>query len=206
MPKNVVIIGAGGHAKVIADIILCSGDKVIGFLDDNEEKQGQIIYKDIKVIGKVANYTKCKDDYFIIAIGDNHTRAKIAESLDVKYYTAIHPKSVVADTAKISEGTAIMAGSIINSDTQIGAHCIINTMSSVDHDNTINNFVHISPGVHLAGKVFVGEYTWICAGTTIINNINVCENVIVGAGSTVIKSIEHPGTYIGTPAQKMEVK
>ena len=204
MPKNVVIIGAGGHAKVIADIILCSGDNIVGFLDDNKEKQGRIIYEDYKVIGKISDAKKYKDNYFIIAIGENFVRSEISEKLNVKYYTAIHPKSVIADTVKIGEGSAVMAGAVINPDTKIGKHCIINTSCSIDHDNTIQNYVHISPGAHLAGKVFIEEYTWICAGVTVINNVSISSDVVVGAGATVTKNITMQGTYVGTPARRTE--
>lgn len=205
MPKNVVIIGAGGHAKVIADIILLSGDNLLGFLDDNEEKQNSEVYKGYKVIGKISDAEKHKENYFIIAIGDNHTRGNIANKLQgLKWYTAIHPNAIIADTAKIGDGTAIMAGVVINVDSEIGNHCIVNTSSSIDHDNNIEDFVHISPGAHLAGKVYVGQYSWICAGSTIINNINIRDNVIIGAGATVINNINEQGTYIGTPAKRIK--
>ncbi len=202
MAKDVIIIGAGGHAKVIADIILCSGDNLIGFLDDDKKKQDKTIYKGHKVIGRIADFRKYEDGYFIIAIGDNNVRAKIADWLDAKIYTAIHPKATIADTVEIGEGTAVMAGAVINADTKIGRHCIINTSCSIDHDNMIDDFVHISPGAHLAGKVYIGNYSWICAGATIINNINIRNDVIIGAGATVIENINHPGTYIGTPARR----
>ena len=204
MPKDVVIIGAGGHAKVIADIILCSGDNIVGFLDDNKYKQGRTIYKDHKVIGKISDVKKYEENYFIIAIGDNYRRSDIAEKLDLKYYTAIHPKAIIADTVKIGEGTAIMAGVVINPDTKIGKHCIINTACSIDHDNTIQDFVHISPGAHLAGTVFIEEYTWVCAGVTVANNVSISSDVIVGAGATVLKNITMAGTYVGTPARRTE--
>lgn len=203
MSKKVVIIGAGGHAKVIADIILINGDDIVGFLDDSEEKQGKAIYKDHKVIGKISDAKKYKENYFIIAIGNNAKRAEISEKLNVKYYTAIHPKAVIADTVKIGEGSTIMAGVVINPDTKIGNHCIINTCCSIDHDNTIRNYVHVSPGAHLAGKIYIGERTWICAGVTIINSVNISSDVIVGAGATVIKDILMAGTYVGTPARRV---
>lgn len=204
MPKKVVIIGAGGHAKVIADIVLLNGDNLVGFLDDSDEKQGSEIFKGYKVIGRVSEADEYSDDHFVIAIGDNHTRAQIAESLNVKFYTAVHPTAVIADTVKIGEGTVIMAGSIINPDTTIGKHCIINTLCSIDHDNHIEDYVHISPGAHLAGTVSVGKHSWICTGASIINNISVSSDAIIGAGATVIKNIENTGTYVGTPARRVK--
>ena len=205
MPKNVVIIGAGGHAKVIADIVLLCGDNLLGFLDNNEEKQNSVVYKERKVIGKISDAEKYKETYFIVAIGDNHIRGKIAkEHQGLNWYTAIHPNTTIADTVKIGDGTAIMAGVVINADSEIGNHCIVNTSSSIDHDNIIDDYVHISPGAHLAGKVFVGQYSWICTGATIINNINIRDNIIVGAGATVIKNINEQGTYVDTPAKRIK--
>lgn len=203
MSKNVIIIGAGGHAKVIADIVLLNGDKLVGFLDDDEEKQGKDIYKKYRIIGKLSNIENHKDNLFVIAIGDNHTRAKIADSLNVNYYTAIHPNAIIADTVKIGEGTVVMAGAIINPDTAIGKHCIINTQCSIDHDNRIGDYVHVSPGAHLAGTVSVGDYSWICTGATIINNTSIKNDIIIGAGATVISDAVESGTYVGTPAKKM---
>ena len=201
MPKNVVIIGAGGHAKVIADIVLLSGDNLVGFLDDDERKQGLTIFKQYKVIGKISDSEKYQDSYFIIAIGDNARRAEISESLKVKYYTAIHPKAIIADTVKIGEGTVVMAGAVINPSTKIGKHCIVNTSCSIDHDNTLEDYVHISPGAHLAGTVYIEEYTWICAGATVSNNVSISSDIIVGAGATVLKNLSTAGTYVGTPAR-----
>lgn len=124
MKKRVIIVGAGGHGKVIADIIEKAEDKVVGFLDDNET--GKIFGYD--VIGKIADIKKFQyKNNFVIAIGDNYLRKQIAEQNDVEWYTAIHPSVQVAKGVKIGSGTVIMAGSIINSGAKIGRHVIVNT-------------------------------------------------------------------------------
>ena len=205
MPKNVVIIGAGGHAKVIADIITKSNDNVIGFLDDNLDIQNKTIYLNKTVLGTTKDIDKYKEYYYIIGIGNNNIRENIANSYDLKWYTAIHPNAIIANEVSIEEGSVVMAGSIINTGTKIGKHCIINTKSSLDHDNIIENYVHISPGATLAGTVHIKEKIWICAGATIINNITIAKNNIIGAGSVVIKDInEENGTYVGVPARKIK--
>lgn len=204
MPKNVVIIGAGGHAKVIADIITKSNDNVIGFLDDNLDIQNKTIYLNKTVLGTTKDIDKYKEYYFVIGIGNNNIRENIANSYDLKWYTAIHPNAIIANEVSIEEGSVAMAGSIINTGTKIGKHCIINTKSSLDHDNMIEDYVHISPGATLAGTVHIKEKTWICAGATIINNITIAKNNIIGAGSVVIKNInEENGTYVGVPARRV---
>ena len=205
MSKNIIIIGAGGHAKVIADIITKSDDNLIGFLDDNLDIQNKTIYLDKKVIGTIKDIDKYKECYFIIGIGNNNIRENIANTYNLKWHTVIHPSAIIANEVSIGEGSVVMAGVIVNPGTKIGKHCIINTKSSLDHDSIIENYVHISPGATLAGTVHIKEKTWICAGVTIINNIKVAKNNIIGAGSVVIKDIkEENGTYVGVPARKIK--
>ena len=142
MQKKVIIIGASGHARVIADIIKESKDKLVGFLDDNQDIQGNKIYEDKIVLGTTSkkDIEKYKDFYFIIGIGSNNVRKIISNKYpNLKWYTAIHPKAVIGSEVSIGEGTAIMAGTVINTGTKVGKHCIINTCSSLDHDNLIGN-------------------------------------------------------------------
>ena len=200
--KNVIILGASGHAKVIAEVINKSGDNVVGFLDDDLSLKGKIVYLDKKVLGTIDDINKYKDNYFIIGIGNNKIRKEISSKYnDLKWYIAIHPSAIVAENVEIKEGTVIMPGVVINPGTVIGKHCIINTSSSIDHDNKIGDYVHISPGTHLAGRVTVGKSTWICIGVSVINNITIGCNDIIGAGAVVIKDIlEDNKVYVGVPA------
>lgn len=211
MHKKVVIIGAGGHAKVIADIIQKSGDIVYGFLDDNLKK-GTIILnnENLKVIGDLnSRFTlpiTQPELEFVIAIGDNNRRKEIAETKipNIKYYTAIHPSANIGLDVSMGEGTVVMANACINASTKIGKHCIINTASVIEHDNLINNYVHISPNATLCGTVKVGNCTHVGAGAIIINNTNITDNCIIGAGATVVNDINEKGTYIGVPAKKIK--
>ena len=204
MSKGVIIMGAGGHAKVVADIILSSGDNLVGFLDDDNTKQGEVIYKEYRVIGKISDSCKYKDKSFVVAIGDNHVRAEIVNKYDgLMWHVAVHPRAVIADTAKIGSGTVVMAGVVVNPDTTVGRHCILNTACSIDHDNVVGDYVHISPGANLAGTVSVGDYSWICIGATVINDISIVENVVLGAGATVTDDINESGVYVGTPARRI---
>lgn len=209
MSKNVVIIGAGGHAKVIADIIEKSKDKVYGFLDDHIEKETVIIkQKEIKVIGKVKDCIQLQKEYpeleFIIGIGNNYSRKDIVETYpNLKYYIAIHPSSEIALDVKVEKGTVVMANTCINTSAQIGRHCIINTGAIIEHDDIIEDYVHISPNATLSGTVVVKELTHIGSGAVIKNGINICEKCIIGAGSVVVKDIYESGTYIGVPSKKM---
>ncbi len=201
MPTEVIIIGASGHGKVIADIVCKEGCKVLGFLDDNPNLQGKNI-GDINVLGRVSDYRHYQEAEFLIAIGNPAIRKKVVETLHgIKWHTAVHPAATLSTLqTKIAEGTVVMAGAVVNPGTSIGKHCIINTGAVVDHDNVIGDFAHISVGAKLAGTVTVGENTWIGVGAVVSNNVSICGDSVIGAGAVVVKDITEPGTYIGVPA------
>lgn len=198
--RRLVIIGASGHGKVIADIALKNRYREIVFLDDNEN-----IHKcgDYPVVGRISE-VKSIDADIIVAIGNASIRKRIQESLDEsEIVTLIHPDAVVAEDVAIGVGTVIMAGSVINSGTKIGRGCIINTCSSVDHDCVVGDYVHISVGAHVAGTCQLGDKTWVGAGATVSNDVNICSGCVIGAGAAVIKSIEKTGTYVGVPVRRI---
>lgn len=203
--KKVIIIGASGHGKVVADIVQRSGDKVIGFLDDNPMIDS--VFVGYPVLGKVQDYDKYADDaVFVIAIGNAGIREMIANNMkNVFWYTAIHPTAVISELeTEIGEGTVIMPNTVINAGSIIGRHCIINSGSIVEHDNRIADYVHISVGAKLAGTVSVGKRTWVGVGASVKNNISICDDCMIGAGAVVVKDIINKGTYIGVPAKRTE--
>ena len=193
--KRLVIIGASGHGKVIADIAVKNGYEDIIFLDDNESVKECAGFP---VVGKVKEAESIDGDK-IVAIGNARIREKIQKSLK-NVVALIHPSAVVSRRVEIGAGTVVMAGAVINSDTTIGEGCIINTGASVDHDCKIKEYVHVSVGAHVAGTCDIGERTWIGAGVTVSNNVNVCSDCMVGAGAVVINDLKMTGTYIGVPA------
>lgn len=197
MSDGIIILGAGGHAKVIADIVLSRGDKLIGFLDDNAS--GEVL--GYSIFGKISDVARYAENCsFIIGIGNNQTRKKLADTYELRWYTALHPTAVIARDVKIGEGTVVMADAVVNPSSITGRHCIINTSTVVEHDNNIGNFVHISPHATLCGTVSVGELTHVGAGATVKNNISICSGCVIGAGAIVVRNISFPGTYIGVPA------
>lgn len=195
--KKLVIIGASGHGKVIADIAVKNGYEEIVFLDDNESLTECAGFP---VVGKTRDASELYGDK-IVAIGNAKIRERIQENLE-NIVTLIHPNAVVSRRVIIGKGTVIMAGAVINSDAVIGAGCIINTGSSVDHDCRIDDYTHVSVGAHIAGTVEIGRRTWVGAGAIISNNINICNDCMIGAGSVVIKDIKVSGTYVGVPARE----
>lgn len=201
--KKVVIIGGSGHGKVIADIIVKNGDRVVGFLDDNVNLPKYIIgFPYLGVIDRAKEFTDCE---FVVGIGYNDVRRRIAEKYaDLPWYTAIHPTASIGLDVTIGKGTVVMAHAAINSSARIGEHCIINTGADVEHDNVIGSFTHISPHVALGGTVTVGENCHVGIGSTVKNNISICSNVTLGAGAVVVKNIETSCVCVGVPAKQME--
>ena len=206
MKNRLLILGAGGHGKVTADIATKMNRwQSIGFLEDNDLIQS---YMDIRVVGKVqeANQYIQKADFFV-GIGNNQTREKLQEKLEAcgaSFATLIHPSAMIGPEVEIGAGSAIMAGVVINCSCKIGKGCIVNTGSCLDHDNRIEDYVHVSPGVSTAGNVNIGRSTWLGIGSIIVNNISICGDCIIGAGAVVTRNIMETGTYVGVPARKLD--
>ena len=202
MNNRLVIIGAGGHGKVIADIALKCGYTNICFVDDNST--GEIM--DFQIIGNIDDVEELNEGHtdFIIGIGNNEIRKRIAERFDINWRTLIHPSAQIATHVSIGCGTVVMAGAVVNVGTTIGNHCVVNTCSSVDHDCIIGDFSHIAVGAHIAGTVHTGETVFVGAGAPLINNVDICNGSIIGAGAVVIKTIIEKGTYIGVPAKRVK--
>lgn len=206
--QKVVVVGAGGHGKVVADILKLTlkQGSILGFIDDNETARGSTV-AGLPVLGGISELLELSRAnpaiVAVIAIGDNAVRQKKAEEmgeLGIGFTKAIHPGAVVAPGVTIGEGTVIMAGAVINTDTVIGRHVIINTSSSVDHDCVIKDFVHISPGSHLGGGVLVGEGAQVGIGAVALPYRRVGEGALVGAGAVVVKDIPPGVVAKGIPA------
>jgi len=195
--KKLVIIGASGHGKVIADIAVKNEYEEIIFLDDDETKKECAGFLVAGKTNEIIHYSGWDS---IIAIGNSEIRKKIQKTAS-HITTLIHPNAVISRRVKIGNGTVIMAGAVINSDTEIGDGCIINTGASVDHDCIVGDYCHVSVGAHVAGTCHIGNETWVGAGAVVSNNINICSNCTIGAGAVVVKDIDIPGTYIGVPAK-----
>ncbi len=192
----IYLYGAGGHAKVIVDILECCGIIIGGVFDKNPMKRVWD-YPFFQFPGPF----NTNEDQLIISIGNNEIRMKLAIENNVSYYTAIHPKSIVSSHVSIGEGTVVMAGALINSDTFIGKHCIINSNASIDHDCTLSDFVHISPNATLSGGVKVGKAAHVGSGAVIIPGKTIGSNAVIGAGAVVIDDIPDNVVAVGNPAK-----
>ena len=202
--KDIYLIGAGGHAKVILALLEALGRKCLGIYDDNEQRYGTTLLG-VPVIGTVREIPDRCDISAVIAIGDNATRKRIAEIFrNICWATLIHPHSWVHGSVKIDKGSVVFAGAVVQPDTRIGKHSIVNTSASVDHDCQIGDFCHIAPGCHLAGGVHINNLTFIGVGAVVIPKISIASNTVVGAGASVVNDLAYSGTYIGVPAKEIQ--
>lgn len=201
--NKLIIIGTGGHSRVITDLAVKCGYEIVGFVDDFATVD---TIDTIPVLGGMEKAKDYADSCsFVIAIGNNRIRKRIAlENPELTFATLVHPTAVLGDKAVVEAGTVVMANAVIQPQAHIGVHCIINTGVIVEHDNRIGDFSHLSPRVALGGTVTVGELCHIGIGAVVRNNVEICDQVTVGAGAAVVKDITEDGTYVGVPAKKMK--
>ena len=206
--KRVLILGAGGHAQVVADILLRAGEagvpvKPIGYLDDNPALTGQSRLG-LPILGGLNQRHKIAHDAVILGVGHNPTRMALFEELSQQgesFITACHPRAIIAPDVVLGPGTVVCAGAVINPDSRIGTNVIINTAASVDHHNRIGNHAHIAPGVHLGGDVVIGAGALVGIGATVMPQRNIGAWSTVGAGALVHQDVAARMTVIGTPAR-----
>jgi sugar O-acyltransferase (sialic acid O-acetyltransferase NeuD family) len=200
------LYGAGGHSKVITDVLQSLGITVIGVFDD--QPSGAKL-TGIEIDDGIRNQDKSfpkLDAPLIISVGDNARRAELAGMITATYGQAIHGTAIISAKSSIGAGTVILQGAIVQSAAQVGKHVLINTAASIDHDNVIGNFAHISPHATLCGHVQVGEGTHIGAGAIVIPSIRIGRWCRIGAGAVVICDIPDFATVVGNPAQVIKVK
>ncbi|HLS37611.1 MAG TPA: acetyltransferase [Sphingobacterium bovisgrunnientis] len=196
--SKLFLYGAGGHAKVVAEIAELNGYEHIVFCEDEPTKDKLLGYEVVAILEE--------DGSCLIAIGNNAVRKKLAQSLSNRFVQLVHPQTNLSPRSNIGEGTVVMAGVTINADATVGEHCIINTNASVDHDCVIEDYVHLSPNVALAGNVTIGEGTHIGIGACVIQGVKVGRWCTVGAGAVVIRDVPDGATVVGNPARNIKQK
>lgn len=205
---RVLILGAGGHAQIVADILLRSHDAgsravPIGYLDDDPQLLDKT-FLGLPVLGPLSHLAAVEQDAVIVAIGDNTIRRQLFEQLRQQgecFATAIHPRAILAPNAQVGPGTMICAGVVVNTGSVIGANVILNTGCTVDHHNRIGDHAHIAPGVHLGGEVTIGEGTLIGIGATVMPCCRIGAWSVVGAAALVHHDLPAYVTAVGVPAQ-----
>lgn len=198
---DIVIIGGGGHAKVVLDSLLSEQQKIAGIFD--ETKSGSLF--ETPFINAIA-FEQLKDVNIIIAIGDNAARKRVSATIKHTFAKTIHTSSIVARKVVIDEGAMILHGTILQPFVSIGKHVIANTGCRIDHDCIIGDYVHVAPGAVLCGNVHIGEGALIGAGSVIIPGVHIGKWAIIGAGSVVTKNIPDYAVAVGNPAKVIKVK
>jgi UDP-N-acetylbacillosamine N-acetyltransferase len=208
MGGNLVIWGASGHARVVADIVRLQGTyDLVGFLDDTDPGRHGSEFDGLTVLGGSEKLDELKEigvSHLIIGFGDCAARLKASALVREKGFslaTAIHPKAVVAGDAVVAAGTVIAAGAVVNPGATINENVIINTGATVDHECNIEEGVHVCPGVHVAGHVNIGRASWIGIGAIVSDHLRIGANTVIGAGAVVVHDIPDNVVAYGVPAR-----
>ena len=209
MPERLLVIGAGGHARSVIDIILQNGDyEIVGCIDNSYPEMKFLPgMSEIPVVG---NDDKLQEFYdqgvnrIFVALGNNRLRAKLykkAMAIGFEPATVVSRYAVISPRAKIGTGTCVMAGAVVNVNCVIGEDCIINTNCSLDHDCKVGSHCHVAPGCAVSGTVSLGDYVQLGTGTNVIDGISVGEGTFIGAGAAVVKDMPENILAYGVPAR-----
>lgn len=207
-PKPIIILGNGGHSKVLIDILMLQNRTIIGFTAPTEEENEF----GIPYLGNdemVFEYDM-REVELVNAMGSSSNTALrkklfcFFKSKQYKFTQLVHPKAVIGRNVKLGEGVQVMAGAIIQASAKINDNTIVNTSSIIDHDCNIGQHCHIAPGTSLSGSVQVGNSTHIGIGSTVIQDVNVGSNVLIGAGAVVVNNVLSNRIVYGVPAKEVK--
>jgi sugar O-acyltransferase (sialic acid O-acetyltransferase NeuD family) len=203
-----VILGGGGHAAVLVDLLEKSKvGEILGFLDDNTECKLLGLPHLGPINGLATLPANCTT--VVVGIGNMQLRAQwleFAQSKELECPVLIHPRACVSQYASIGAGTVVMAGAIIQARARLGKGVIINTGATIDHDTTIGHFTHIAPGAHIAGDVHIGSRCLLGIGSSVIPGTKIDDDALVAAGSVVVQNISKGTKVAGVPAKLMQKK
>jgi sugar O-acyltransferase (sialic acid O-acetyltransferase NeuD family) len=197
---SLLVIGSGGHAKVVISTALAAGLEIAGILDDNPQRWGQSVLNAV-IDGPISKANEWRGSPAIIAVGDGSVRRRIARSLDLIWTAVVHPFSFVDPTVHLGEGTVVAAGAVIQPGAIVGDHCVVNTGATIDHDCRLGSFVTTGPGVHLAGNVSIGDEALLGVGCCARPGSRVGAGTIVGAGAVIIGDLPAGAIAYGAPAR-----
>lgn len=203
--EPLLILGAGGQGKVVADAAALAGEAHVAFVDDRFPALAALGHWPVVATADLAPL-RARSSRLHVAIGDGATRERLARAaleLGFTLVTVRHPSAVVSPFASIGAGSYLGPLACVNVDATLGLCTIVNTSASVDHDCTIADFCHVAPGAHLAGNVRVGPRSWIGLGAAVRGGISIGSDVMVGAGAVVVKDVDDGATVAGVPARAL---
>jgi sugar O-acyltransferase (sialic acid O-acetyltransferase NeuD family) len=197
---ELVVVGAGGHAKVVVATARAAGFAVVAVVDDSPARWGELV-AGIVVSGPSDPVLQDPGAQVVLAIGGNRARRARAAGARCRFVSVVHPSAIVDDTVQLGPGTVVFAGVVIQPDTTIGAHAIVNTGASIDHDCVLGEAVHVGPGSRLAGNVTLGDEVFLGIGTAVVPSVAIGARTTVGAGAAVIGDLPGDIVAFGVPAR-----
>lgn len=206
MTGRLLVYGAGGHGKVVADAALAAGFHLVGFGDDDPARADQrVLALPVCAIGlsDTARYCRDNDCHSVIAIGNNRVRARVFRALrdlGVAMATVIHPRAVVAASATVGHGTVVFANAVVNPMARVGENAIVNTAAAIDHDCTVGDHTHLAPGARTGGTVRIGEGTMLGIGACVRESTDIGAWSMIGMGSVVVGDLPDRVVAFGNPA------
>ncbi|QDG51673.1 acetyltransferase [Persicimonas caeni] len=209
--RRFIVVGAGGHGKVVADAIRASGDRVAGFVDIDPAKLGQVVEPGGAAVicsqGDFFDRVSADSldelgDAVAFGVGNNRVRSELLARLPNELTPpVVHPGAIVSSTAKLGSGTVVFAGAVINAAAVIGSGVIVNSAAVIEHDCRIGDGAHLSPNTAVCGGSTIGQRTWVGAGSTVIHQVCVGDDVVIGAGAVIIRDVPAKATVVGNPGK-----
>ena len=215
MPAEPLLVwGAGGHGRVVADVVRASGGTVLGFVDGDPAKVGtevagggRVLFAEEALLAHAAAHGSLPGGAAGVAlgVGSNPARRRLLELLGpFAAAPLVHPFTAVSPSARLGRGTVVLAGAVVNAGAWLGEGVIVNSGAVVEHDCRVGDGVHLSPRATLCGGVEVGAGSWVCAGATLIPGVRVGARATVGAGAVVIRDVADDTTVAGCPAREIK--
>lgn len=206
---RVIVVGAGGHAQVVADALLAARAAgapfdLAGFVDADPGLTGAELLG-ARVIGDDTALALQPHEAVVVAIGDNAVRRSVAQRLagaGERFAAVVHPSAIVAPGVAVGDGAMICAGVVVNTGSRIGAHAILNTACSIDHHNRIGEFAHVAPGAHTGGEVVIGDGVLLGIGAVVLPRRRVGAWAVVGGGGVVTADVAGRAVVTGIPARE----
>jgi sugar O-acyltransferase (sialic acid O-acetyltransferase NeuD family) len=209
---EIIVIGGGGHAKVVISILRKRGDNVVGYTDLlNHGVILGIPYlgSDSELVALAVGARKLSAVLAVGQVGLGQARYEVRTRLQslspsLSFPLIVSPDAVVNEGVSGGEGAVVMDGVVVNTGAIIGRGAIVNTNSTIEHDVVLEDWVHVAPGATISGGVAVGRFSMIGAGATVIEGIKIAPGCMVGAGATVVNDLTEPGVYVGSPARRIQ--
>lgn len=204
-PRDLIVVGAGGHAKVVVATARAAGFRVLAIVDDDVARWGTSVLG-VPVSGPIARTLDDAGASAVLAIGNNAVRRALATAGRCDFVSVIHPSAIIEPSVGLGVGSVVFARAVIQPDCTIGPHAIVNTGASIDHDCVLGTAVHVAPGTRLAGNVTLGDEVFVGIGAVIIPGVTIGPRTTIGAGAAVVCDLPAGIIAVGVPARILRAR